>query len=638
MQIAATSEPRAQPAQPITRPATATLALFALGVVYGDIGTSPLYAAKETFDPAHGIALTVDNVIGGASAIFWALAIVVSLKYVTLVLRASNHGEGGIMALLALAVSSVRERPKLRRALLVVGVFGASLFYGDAVLTPAISVLSAVEGIAVGEPSLAPFAVPVAVAILVALFAIQRFGTGTVGVLFGPVCALWFLAIGIAGAWNILDSPIILTAINPWHAVRFVTGHGAASFVVLGSVLLAVTGAEALYADMGHFGARAIRFAWFGIAAPALVLNYFGQGALLIARPAAIDNPFYRAFPAFALYPIVVLATLATVIASQATISGAYSMTRQAVQLGYLPRIAIRHTSARMSGQIYVPAVNWMLLIAVVAAVAGFGSSSRLASAYGVAVMGTMLVTTFLTFFVVRFDWRYPGLIAVGATAFFLAIDGVFFAAAAHKIADGGWFPLAIAAILFFLMTTWRHGRDRLFDRLRMGSPPLAGFLAALLRDPLTRVAGTAVFLTATPDATPNALLHSLKHYKVLHAQNAFLTVEFRDVPWVDSSQRVTCEPIAKDCWRVIARYGFLERPDVGEALEACAPEGLDTDPMQVTYFLSREKIVPGIAERGIDRWRDRVFAAMARNAGSVSDYFNVPTNRLVELGTRVEI
>jgi KUP system potassium uptake protein len=638
MDIAARPERPPLAANAVTRPATATLALLALGVVYGDIGTSPLYAAKETFNPSHGIPLTVENIVGGASAIFWALTIIVSLKYVTLVLRANNRGEGGIMALLALAVSSVRARPKLRNALLVVGVFGASLFYGDAVLTPAISVLSAVEGVAVGEPSLAPFAVPISVAILVALFAIQRYGTGTVGMLFGPICALWFLAIGIAGVWNIVKAPIILSAVDPIHAIGFVTGHGAASFVVLGSVLLAVTGAEALYADMGHFGARAIRFAWFGVAAPALVLNYFGQGALLITDPAALDNPFYRAFPAFALYPMIVLATLATVIASQATISGAYSMTRQAMQLGYLPRIAIQHTSARMSGQIYVPSVNWLLLIAVVAAVAGFGSSSRLASAYGVAVMGTMLVTTCLTFFVVRFDWRYPLAISIAATAFFLAIDGVFFAAAVHKVADGGWFPLAIACAIFFVMMTWRRGRDRLRERLREGSPPLAGFLAALLREPLTRVEGTAVFLTSTPEATPNALLHSLKHYKVLHAQNAFLTVEFREVPWIDERERVVCERIAKDCWRVLARYGFLERPDIAEALEAAAPDGLNTDPMQVTYFLSREKIVPGVDERRIDRWRDRLFAAMARNAGSLSDYFNVPMNRVVELGTRIEL
>jgi len=620
------------------RQSTAALALLALGVVYGDIGTSPLYAAKETFNPQHGIPLTPENIVGGVSAIFWVLAIIVSLKYVTLVLRASNRGEGGIMALLALATSSVHNAPRLRAALLLIGVFGASLFYGDAVLTPAISVLSAVEGLEVGNSALQPYVVPIATGILVALFAIQRFGTGVVGLLFGPVCALWFVSLGVVGIWHITKAPTILKAVDPTYALHFVTGHGFASFIVLGSVLLAVTGAEALYADMGHFGARAIRVAWFAVAAPALVLNYFGQGALLITNPAAIDNPFYLAYPEWALYPMVMLATAATVIASQATISGAYSMTQQAIQLGYLPRMAIHHTSARTIGQIYVPAVNWMLLAAVAAAVAGFGSSSRLASAYGVAVMGTMLVTTLLTFFVLRYDWRYPLWVCVAATAFFMLIDAVLFAAAMHKILDGGWFSLVLGAVVFCIMVTWRSGRERLLERLRGGSPPLAGFLKSLFLYPPQRVAGTAVFLTSSRDATPNALLHSLKHYKVLHEQNVFLTVDFRDVPWVSAERRVTCEHLANDCWRISAHYGFLEQPDVALALEVCAPEGLELDPMQVTYFLSREKIVPGASERGLARWRDRIFAAMARNAGSITDFFNIPTNRVVELGTRVEI
>jgi KUP system potassium uptake protein len=620
------------------RQSTAALALLALGVVYGDIGTSPLYAAKETFNPQHGIPLTPENIIGGVSAIFWVLAIIVSLKYVTLVLRASNRGEGGIMALLALATSSVRGAPRLRAALLLIGVFGASLFYGDAVLTPAISVLSAVEGLEVGNSALQPYVVPIATGILVALFAIQRFGTGVVGLLFGPVCALWFVSLGAVGIWHIANAPAILKAVDPAYALHFVTGHGFASFIVLGSVLLAVTGAEALYADMGHFGARAIRIAWFAIAAPALVLNYFGQGALLITNPVAIDNPFYLAYPEWALYPMVMLATAATVIASQATISGAYSMTQQAIQLGYLPRMAIHHTSARTIGQIYVPAVNWMLLAAVAAAVAGFGSSSRLASAYGVAVMGTMLVTTLLTFFVLRYDWRYPLWLCVTATAFFMLIDAVLFAAAMHKVLDGGWFSLVLGAVVFCIMVTWRSGRERLLERLRGGSPPLEGFLKSLFLYPPQRVAGTAVFLTSSRDATPNALLHSLKHYKVLHEQNVFLTVDFRDVPWVSAERRVTCEHLANDCWRISAHYGFLEQPDVALALEVCAPEGLELDPMQVTYFLSREKIVPGASERGLARWRDRIFAAMARNAGSITDFFNIPTNRVVELGTRVEI
>jgi KUP system potassium uptake protein len=623
---------------PPRQQSTAALALLALGVVYGDIGTSPLYAAKETFNPQHGIPLTADNVIGGVSTIFWSLMIIVSLKYVTLVMRASNRGEGGIMALLTLATSAVRERPRLQAGLLAIGVFGASLFYGDAVLTPAISVLSAVEGLEVGTAAFKPYIVPIAAGILIALFSIQRYGTGVVGLLFGPVCALWFVAIAAIGIWNIAKAPTILKAIDPTYALHFATGHGFASFVVLGSVLLAITGAETLYADMGHFGSRAIRIAWFGVAAPALVLNYFGQGALLIAQPAAIENPFFLAYPDWALYPMVVLATAATIIASQATISGAYSMTQQAVQLGYLPRMTILHTSARTMGQIYVPVVNWTLLLVVAAAVVGFGSSSRLASAYGVAVMGTMLVTTMLTFFVLRYGWRYPLWLCVLATAFFMLIDVVFFAAAMHKVLDGGWFPLVLGAIVFFVMVTWRHGRETLLEQLRGSSPPLEGFLKSLFMYPPQRVPGTAVFLTSTPDATPNALLHSLKHYKVLHEKNVFLTVEFGDVPSMPSRRRVVSERLADDCWRVTARYGFMERPDVALALELCAPEGLQLDPMEVTYFLSREKIVPRTTESGIAQWRDRVFATMARNAGSITDFFNIPTNRVVELGTRVEI
>jgi KUP system potassium uptake protein len=626
------------PAASHTGQSTTGLALLALGVVYGDIGTSPLYAAKETFNPEHGIALSAANILGGVSAIFWALTIVVSLKYVSLVLRAGNRGEGGIMALLALATASVRERPRGRAALLAIGVFGASLFYGDAVLTPAISVLSAIEGLEVGTAAFKPYIVPLATGILVALFAIQRHGTRVVGLAFGPVCLLWFIAIGAIGLAHIARTPQILAAVNPAYAVHFVTAHGYASFLVLGSVLLAFTGAEALYADMGHFGKRAIRVAWFGVAAPGLVLNYFGQGALLIERPDALANPFYLACPPWALYPMITLATAATVIASQATISGAYSMTQQAVQLGYLPRMTIRHTSARTMGQIYIPAVNWLLLVVVTAAVVGFGSSSRLASAYGVAVMGTMLVTTLLTFFVLRYDWRYPLWLCVLATAFFLSIDATFFAAAMHKILDGGWFPLALGAVVFAVMLTWRRGRELLHERLLGGSPPLGGFLEALLRDAPMRVPGTAVFMTSSQAATPNALLHSLKHYKVLHEQNVFMTVEFHDVPWIAPEDRVACERLACDCWRVTARFGFMEEPNAPFALELCAAKGLQLEPMDVSYFLSREKIVPSSAERGMARWRDRLFAAMARNAGNISDFFEIPTNRVVELGTRVEI
>ena len=621
------------------RQATATLALLALGVVYGDIGTSPLYAVKETFNPAHGLPLTHANILGGLSAIFWSLMIVVSLKYVTLILRADNRGEGGVMALLAQAVEAVGRRPRLSTALLAIGVAGAALFYGDAVLTPAISVLSAVEGLQVAADGFEPYVVPISTGILIALFAIQRHGTGTVGLLFGPICALWFGALAIGGAWNVLAHPAVLAALNPAHALRFLTSHGQTSFLVLGSVLLAITGAEALYADLGHFGKRAVRLAWFGLVAPALVLNYFGQGALLMQSPDVIANPFYLAYPQWALYPMVALATAATVIASQATISGAYSVTRQAIQLGYQPRMTILHTSSKASGQIYVPAINWLLLAAVVAAVVGFGSSSRLASAYGVAVMGTMTVTTILTFFVIRSRWRYPLWLCVLATGAFLTIDATFLVAAACKMFDGGWFPLLLAAALFALMRTWRSGRTTLLDRLRRSSVPLREFLDSLLRAPPQRVPGTAVFLTSTPDSTPHALLHSLKHYKVLHERNVFLTVQFLDVPWVSFEDRVTCELLGHNCWRVSARYGFMNRPDVSAALDLCGPYGLQLDPLDVSYFLSREKVNPGASDkRGVAFWRNRLFAAMARNAGSVTDFFNIPVNRVVELGTRIEI
>ncbi|HEY5896495.1 MAG TPA: potassium transporter Kup [Burkholderiales bacterium] len=615
---------------------TAQLSLLALGVVYGDIGTSPLYAVKETFNPVHGIPLNAANIVGGLSTIFWILMIVVSLKYVTLVLRADNRGEGGIMALLALATASMRQRPEWTAPLLLIGVFGASLFYGDAVLTPAISVLSAVEGLEVGTAAFKPYIVPIATGILIALFLIQKHGTGFVGLLFGPVCALWFLSIGSVGLWNIARHPSILEALNPAHALGFVTGHGFASFVVLGSVLLAVTGAEALYADVGHFGKRAVRVAWFGLVAPALVLNYFGQGALLIANPNALDNPFYLSYPEWALYPMVALATAATIIASQATISGAYSMTRQAIQLGYLPRMDIEHTSAKSFGQIYVPAVNWTLLVVVAAAVVGFGSSTKLANAYGVAVMGTMLVTTFLTFFVIRYGWGYPLWLCLVVTGLFMVIDLTLFGAALLKIHEGGWFPLALGAIVFVVMITWRRGREILSARLAQDAVPLEPFLKSLVREPIQRVPGNAVFLTASPEATPQALLHSLKHFQTLHERVVFLSIEFRDVAWVPFEERVVCERLGGNCWRVRVRYGFMNRPDVTRALEHCGALGLELDPMQTSFFVSRQRIVPSVGPGGMALWRDRLFAAMARNAGNVTDYFNIPSNRVIELGARV--
>jgi KUP system potassium uptake protein len=606
--------------------------MLALGVVFGDIGTSPLYAVKETFSEEHGIALTHENILAGLSLMFWSLMVVVSLKYVMLIMRADNRGEGGIMALIALATKAIKDQPHWRIPLLVIGVFGAALFYGDAVLTPAISVLSAVEGLGVGTEAFKPYVVPIAVGVLAALFALQSQGTEAVGRLFGPVTLAWFLAIGAAGIYGIAREPAVLAALNPLHALRFLMTHALESFVVHGAVVLAVTGAEALYADMGHFGKKPVRIAWFSVVAPALVLNYFGQGALLMIEPGAASNPFYRLVPGWALYPTVALATAATVIASQAVISGAYSITRQAVQLGFLPRMTIVHTSSREIGQIYIPSVNWLLCAVVIGAVVGFGSSSNLAGAYGVAVTGTMLVDTLLTFFVIRYAWRYPLWLCLSATGFFLVIDAAFFSATLLKINDGGWFPLVIAAAVFLAMSTWRRGRERLLAHLQDSSVPLAPFLNSLFADPPQRVTGTAVFLTATPDVTPHALLHSLKHYRALHERVVFLTVEFRDVPWVPFEERVRCERLGNDCWRVRVRYGFMNRLDVVRALELCGALGLEIEMMETSFFLSREKIVP------MASWRDRLFAAMARNAGNVSDYFNIPANCVVELGTRVEI
>jgi KUP system potassium uptake protein len=607
-------------------------------VVFGDIGTSPLYAVKETFSPDHGIPLNAANILGGLSTIFWALMIVVSLKYVVLIMRADNRGEGGIMALIALALSAIKGHPQWRVALLGIGIFGASLFYGDAVLTPAISVLSAVEGLEVGTSAFKPYVVPIAVVVLVALFAFEASGTAAVGKLFGPVMLTWFIALALSGLHGVAQAPEVLQALNPVHTLAFLSSHGAASFIVLGAVVLAVTGAEALYADMGHFGKAPVRLAWFGLVGPALVLNYFGQGALLMVKPAAVQNPFFLLFPGWALYPMVVLATAATVIASQAVISGAYSLTKQAVQLGFLPRMTIVHTSAREMGQVYIPSINWVLCAAVLVAVIGFGSSSRLAGAYGVAVTATMLVDTLLTFFVIRFGWRYPLALALFATGFFVIIDLTFFSATLLKIADGGWFPMVIGGVVYTVMATWRRGREILFERLQTSSVPLEPFLESLFADPPLRVPGTAVFLTATPNVTPHALLHNLNHNKVLHERVVFLTVEIRDVPWVAFTERISCEPLGHGCWRVRVRYGFMNRPDVTRALELCGALGLQFDLMETSFFLSREKIVPSERIGGMAFWRDKVFAAMARNAGNVTDYFNIPANRVIELGTRVQI
>ena len=613
--------------------------MVALGVVFGDIGTSPLYALKETFAPGHGIPLDEPNILGGLSTIFWALMAVVSLKYVVLIMRADNKGEGGIMALIALASTAIKDQPHWRAPLLLIGVFGAALFYGDAVLTPAISVLSAVEGLEVGTAAFKPYVVPIAVVVIIGLFAFQSQGTAVVGRLFGPITLVWFLAIGAAGLYGIQQYPGVIKALNPAWAFDFLTGHIAESFVILGAVVLAMTGAEALYADMGHFGKGPVRIAWFSLVAPALVLNYFGQGALLLANPEAVKNPFYLLLPGWALYPMIALATVATVIASQATISGAYSITKQAIQLGFLPRVNIIQTSARERGQIYIPGINWMLLVVVLAAVIGFGSSSKLASAYGVAVTATMLVDTLLTFFVIRYLWKYPLWLCLFATGFFAIIDIAFFSSTLLKVVDGGWFPLAVGAVVFTVMTTWRRGRGIMFRRLRASSVPLKPFLDSLFVDPPQRVPGTAVFLTATPESTPNALLHNLSHNKVLHERVVFLTAEVSEDPWVSFDKRVQVVKLGHGCWRLTLRFGFMNEPDIVQTLEIASTLGLEFDMMSTSFFLSRETVVPVSGkEGGMALWREKLFAMMARNAGNAADYFKLPANRVIELGTKVEI
>jgi KUP system potassium uptake protein len=613
------------------------LALAALGIVYGDIGTSPLYAAKEVFNPSYGIPFSATNVVGGVSAIFWALMIIVSIKYVILIMRADNRSEGGIMALLALASASVKEKPGWGRALAVLGVFGAALFYGDGVITPAISVLSAIEGLEVAAPALKPYVIPLTVAVLIALFAIQRRGTATVGALFGPVMIVWFAILGYIGIVNIVRAPQILHAVNPLHAYAFLTQHGLASFAVLGAVFLAVTGAEALYADMGHFGKAPIRAAWFACVLPGLMLNYFGQGALLIANPLAVENPFFLMFPDWALLPMVVLATAATVIASQAVISGTYSMTRQAIQLGFLPRMNIIQTSDTEFGQIYIPAINWTLLVAIIAAVIGFGSSSNLASAYGLAVSGTMLITTLLTFFVIRFGWRYSLTLCVLSTTFFLIVDVAFFTANLFKLVEGGWFPLVMGGLIFTLMVTWRRGREVLFHHLRESALQLEPFLKMLFQHPPHRVEGTAVFLIGNPDATPHALLHNLAHNKVIHERVVFLTVVVRDIPRVPFEERVSIESLGNNCYRLKLSYGFKDVVDVPQTLSLCEIDGAGFNVLETSFFVSRETVIPTPGD-GMALWRERLFATMTRNAGSIVEYFKIPANRVIELGTQVEI
>jgi KUP system potassium uptake protein len=615
----------------------AALTLGALGVVYGDIGTSPLYTVKEVFMPATGVTLDAHHVVGAVSLILWALMLVVTLKYVVLILRADNHGEGGGLALTALAASAVRARPRLHNGLLLLGVFGATLFYGDSVITPAISVLGAIEGLEVMTPALKPYVVPVAVAILIGLFLVQRRGTAFVGRAFGPVIVLWFVTLGAVGLVYIVRQPAILAALNPLEAATFVAERGWHLLATMGAVVLALTGAEALYADMGHFGRRPIQLAWMGLVLPGLALNYMGQGALLIADPSAIENPFYRLFPEPWLAPALVLATLAAIIASQAVISGAFSMTKQAVQLGFLPRMAVRFTSAREAGQIYVPAVNWALLLAVMAAVLHFRSSSALAGAYGIAVTLTMMITTVLTYFVVREGWRLPAPLAVGATAFFFALDSVLVAGCAVKLFDGGWFPLALALLLFAAMSTWWRGRALLLASIRSDGVELQPFVDAIDPQTVPRAARTAVYLVADPSTVPQALLHNLKHNQVLHECNVVLTLQFHEVPWVTMERRLEARALGHSFWQVTLHFGFMNTPDVPKALSLAATQGLRIPEFETTYFLSRETVVP-TPGGGMAQWRERLFATMSRNAGGVVEFFKLPDNAVVELGTRVQI
>ena len=612
------------------------LTLGAIGIVYGDIGTSVLYAVKEVFASGH-VDLTPDNIYGILSIFFWTLTVIVSLKYVMLVLRADNHGEGGTAALLALASHAVQDKPVLRGRLLLIGMFGAALFYGDGVITPAISVLSAVEGLEVVSPAFKQYVIPITLVILFALFFVQKRGTGDIGKFFGPITLVWFAAIALLGVLQIIENPSILKALSPHYALTFMFNSPGITFIILGAIVLCVTGAEALYADMGHFGKRPIRIAWFSVVMPALTLNYFGQGALLLSNPATAKNPFYLMMPEWALLPMVGLATMATVIASQALISGAFSATKQIVQLGYLPRLHMLHTSVKETGQIYIPFINWALFIAIAMAVVFFKSSSALATAYGIAVCGNMLITTILTFYVIRYGWKYPLALCIAATGIFFLIDFAFLASNALKFVEGGWFPILIAGSIFTLMVTWKEGRFILNEKLRNDALDLKSFLDAVFVNPPGRVEGTAVFLTAEPGTVPNAMLHNLKHNKVLHENNLFVTVVNHEVPWIGLDKRLQIESLGRHCWQVVINYGFKNDPDVPRALLQMRGRGCEAEPMTTSYFLSRDTIVPTIGS-GMANWREKLFAQMHRNAGSAADFLNLPNNSVVELGSKIEI
>ena len=614
----------------------AALTLGAIGVVYGDIGTSVLYAMKEVFGSGH-VPFTRENVFGILSIFFWTLTVIVSIKYVVLVLRADNHGEGGLVAMLALASQSVKDQPKLRRVLLLVGIFGTCLFYGDGVITPAISVLSAVEGLEIISPAFKKYVIPLTLIILFGLFAVQKRGTAGIGKFFGPITVVWFACISLLGLVHIVDNPSILWAISPTYAISFIWNNPGTTFIILGAVVLCVTGGEALYADMGHFGKKPIRLAWFSVVMPSLTLNYFGQGALLLDNPEAVKNPFFMMAPDWALIPLVVLATMATVIASQALISGAFSVTKQVIQLGYLPRLQVLHTSVKDTGQIYLPLVNWGLFVTIVLAVVMFKSSSNLAAAYGIAVCTDMLITTVLTFYVIRYGWKYPLWLCIAATGFFFVVDFAFWASNLLKLFDGGWFPLMIGGAIFMLMLTWKDGRRMLNAKLRDDALDLPSFLEAVFVSPPARVEGTAVFLTAEVGTVPNAMLHNLKHNKVLHAINLFVTVRSHETPWIGLDKRLQIESLGHDCWQVEINYGFKNDPDVPKALQQLKGRGCELDAMSTSYFLSRDTVVPTLGA-GMAPWREKLFAQMHHNASAAADFLNLPNNAVVELGSKIEI
>ena len=614
----------------------ATLTLAALGIVYGDIGTSPLYAIKEVFGSTHHpVPITPENVLGILSLFFWSLIVVVTLKYVSFIMRANNKGEGGIIALMTLALQKGVPGTWQQKLLVTLGLFGAALFYGDGVITPAISVLSAVEGLEIITPAFKPYILPITLIILVGLFIFQRWGTASVGALFGPVMVLWFAILAALGAAAIIENPSVLAAINPLYAFNFLQGNSVLGFFALGAVVLCITGAEALYADMGHFGARPIQYAWLGYVLPALLINYFGQGALLLADPSAVENPFYLLAPEWGRYPLVILATVATIIASQAVISGAFSITQQAMQLGYTPRLAIQHTSDREMGQIYLPAINWLLLISIILLVVEFGSSSKLAAAYGIAVTGTMLITNILAIAVAIRLWDWSPTRAVLGALPFICIDLGFFLANSVKIPDGGWFPLVFGLVVFILLTTWKRGRELLGERLAADAMQLRPFITSIAEGGVERVPGTAVFMTPDPESVPHALLHSLKHYKALHEQVVILSVKVFDVPYVPVLDRVEVHRLSGNFAQVVVQYGFKDEPDIPAALTLCAEAGLTLDMMDTSFFLGRETLIPKLGS-SMAYWRALIFVAMFRNAGSATAFFKIPSNRVVELGSQV--